>query len=188
MTENENIVASMEALARKWHDGQFRKGPEHLPYIVHPEAVVKQLESWGFSAEKNPIVLAIGWGHDLFEDTLVTKSEVMEVCGIAGPDVVSGITWLSFNPSNWPKAESQEEAKAMYITNLAENAPTEILAVKLADRLCNIRDFVRLCGERSDKVKSYYLKAKPLFNNIKRLPEELQRAVEQTFESIQYMI
>jgi (p)ppGpp synthase/HD superfamily hydrolase len=184
MDINMNIVTNMETLARKWHEGQFRKGPKHLPYIVHPEAVVKQLKSWGYSDELDPIVLAIGWGHDLFEDTAVTVQEVMEACGSTGQEVVSGIKWLTFNQSDWSEAKSKEKAKAMYIANVANNAPIDILAVKLADRLCNIRDFIELHGEGSEKVKSYYQKAELLFNNIKRLPEKLQRAVSQTLEDV----
>lgn len=183
-----NIVSNMEALARKWHDGQFRKGPKHLPYIVHPEAVVKQLKDWGYSEELNPIVLAIGWGHDLFEDTDVTVSEVLEACGTLGDGVVSGIKWLTFNRSDWSKAQSKEQAKAMYIANVAQNAPLEILAVKLADRICNIRDFAELHGRCSEKVRSYYWEANPLFNNIKRLSEKLQRDVSQTLLDVEYGI
>jgi (p)ppGpp synthase/HD superfamily hydrolase len=187
MDINMDIVTNMEALARKWHEGQFRKGPKHLPYIVHPEAVVKQLKDWGYSEELNPVILAIGWGHDLFEDTAVTVQEVMEACGSAGQQVVSGIKWLTFNQSDWPEAESKEKAKAMYIDNVANNAPPDILAVKLADRICNIRDFIELHGEGSEKVKSYYQKAKLLFNNIKRLPENLQRVVSQTMTEVERM-
>lgn len=186
MNDNMNIVSNMEALARKWHDGQFRKGPKHLPYIVHPKAVVQQLKEWGFSEELNPIVLAIGWGHDLFEDTDATVSEVLEACGTVGSDIVSGIKWLTFNRCDWPEAESKEQAKAMYIANIASNAPPEILVVKLADRICNIRDFAELYGERSEKVRSYYWEAESLFNNIRRLPHELKMVVSQTLVDIEH--
>lgn len=188
MNENTDVVTNMEALARKLHNGQFRKGTKHLPYIVHPKAVVQQLKEWGFSEELNPIVLSIGWGHDLFEDTAVNVSEVLEACGTVGSDIVSGIKWLTFNRCDWPEAESKEQAKAMYIANIASNAPPEILVVKLADRICNIRDFAELYGERSEKVRSYYWEANPLFNNINRLSEKLQRDVSQTLFDVEYGI
>ena len=183
-----NIVTNMEALARKWHDGQFRKGPEHLPYIVHPEAVVEQLKSWGYSAEHDPIVLAVGWGHDLFEDTAVTAAEVLKTCGLSGPEVVSGIAWLTFYQENWPEAESKDKAKAMYIEHVARSAPPHILAVKLADRLCNLRDFAKLHGERSEKLQAYYWEAEKLFSNINRLPEKLQRTVGQSLSTLEYSL
>ena len=72
----------------------------------------------------------------------------------------------------------------MYIANVAKSAPTDILAIKIADRLCNIRDFAKLCGERSEKVRSYYWEAEPLFNNIRRLPDPLRHAVSQTYEEV----
>ncbi len=181
-----NIVTNMEALARKWHDEQFRKGPEHLPYIVHPEAVVDQLKSWGYSAEHDPIVLAVGWGHDLFEDTTIPAIEVLKACGLSGPEVISGIAWLTFCRDNWPEAESKDKAKALYIEHVARFAPPDILAVKLADRLCNLRDFAKLHGKRSEKVRSYYWEAETLFNNIRRLPEKLQQIVRQTESDVIY--
>lgn len=37
----------MRKLAERYHDGQFRKGAEKLPYIVHPQAVAETLIQWG---------------------------------------------------------------------------------------------------------------------------------------------
>ncbi len=76
----------------------------------------------------------------------------------------------------------------MYVAHVARDAPPDILAIKLADRLCNLRDFAKLHGVRSDKVVSYYWEAEPLFDNIKRLPESLRQAVSKTFEEDKYSI
>ena len=54
-----NIVENMKALARKWHEGAFRKGPGKVPYIVHPEAVVKQLQEWGYNENDDAVTLAV---------------------------------------------------------------------------------------------------------------------------------
>lgn len=183
-----DFVGRMEALARKWHGGQFRKGPEHRPYIVHPEAVVGQLRSWGYTEEAKPWVLAIAWGHDLAEDTAVPVGELFDACGTVGPEVLAGIAWLTFRRSHWPETATREKAKAMYIARVANEAPPDILAVKLADRFCNLRDFAELCGERTEKVQEYYREAECLFDNIDRLPAEIRVAVRRTLGEIRKLV
>ena len=164
-----DIVRNMEELARKWHEGQFRKGRERQPYIVHPEAVVKQLKDWGFSEENNPIILAIAWGHDLLEDTAVTTSELLAACGKFGKAVLEGIEDLTFKPENWPQAKTREDAKRQYLVKIAHFVSSDVLAVKIADRLCNLRDFAKLYGVGSEKMHTYYREAERVFDNIGRL-------------------
>ena len=67
----------MRHLAEKYHFGQFRKGEEKLPYIVHPQAVAETLLTWG--ANENSKLIQIAWGHDLLEDTTVSESEILAV-------------------------------------------------------------------------------------------------------------
>ena len=181
---NTNIVSGMEKLARKWHDGQFRRGPERLPYIVHPEAVVAQLKNWGYSEKNDPVILAIAWGHDLFEDTAVPAADVLKVCGTFGAEVIFGISWLTFCRENWPEIDSAAEAKGRYIERIANCAPPAILAVKLADRFNNLRDFIKYRGGRDEKTQAYYREAEPLFENIKRLPVSLQKMVGESLAEL----
>ena len=119
-------------LAEKYHAGQFRKGPEHLPYIVHPQGVAQTLLEWGERAD-SPAV-AIAWGHDLLEDTTVT---VAEIRAAAGERVLRGIEILT---------RPREEDKSLYLRKVAESGDREALLVKAADRICNTRDFVKLEG------------------------------------------
>ncbi len=107
--KNKDVVGKMESLARKWHEGQYRKGPERTPYIEHPKAVVGQLKEWEYSEENEPAILAIAWGHDLLEDTSVTVDELLAVCGEFGPKVLDGIESLTFRPEKWPEAETKED-------------------------------------------------------------------------------
>lgn len=167
--KNKDVVGKMESLARKWHEGQYRKGPERTPYIEHPKAVVGQLKEWGYSEKNEPAILAIAWGHDLLEDTSVTVDELLAVCGEFGPKVLDGIESLTFRPEKWPEAETKEEAKAQYLVHLANFAENDVFAVKLADRLCNLRDFSKLHGVGSEKMHSYYREAKRLFDNLGRM-------------------
>jgi ADP-ribosylglycohydrolase len=122
----------IERLAEKYHAGQFRDGGEGIPYITHPSAVVRELREWG-EAEDSPAI-AIAWGHDLLEDTNASEEEILAA---AGERVLKGIKLLT-------RPEDME--KSLYIRAVAEKGDREALLVKLADRLCNSRDFVKLKG------------------------------------------
>ena len=138
----QDIVMNMEALARKWHEGAFRKGPGKVPYIVHPEAVVKQLREWGYNESDDAVTLAVAWGHDLLEDTKCPDAEILAA---GGDEVLAGIKALSFKPPKYPRLTDEEwdKKKDEYIHNVASTAAPEILVVKMADRICNTMDFIR---------------------------------------------
>ena len=123
----------MKLLAHKYHENQFRKGEEHLPYIVHPESVVNTLLSWGESPDSPAIPAA--WGHDLLEDTKVTEEEILAV---SDEKVLAAIKLLT---------RPRKMQKSLYMQNIAKNGSREVLLVKIADRICNTRDFIKLKGK-----------------------------------------
>ena len=154
MKTGNDIIAGMEALARKWHaKGKPRDGLIPLPYIVHPEGVVALLESWGYNEAEDAVTLAVAWGHDLLEDVEdIAESEVESVGGKA---VLEGIKMLTFKPPKEILDDEYDRLKAEYISSIVKLVPPEIAVVKMADRLCNTFDFVR--EDRAHAVK--YLKA-----------------------------
>jgi len=137
-----DIVEKMEELARKWHEGQFRRGPERLPYIVHPEAVVARLRQWGYDETADAATLAVAWGHDLLEDTKCSETEILAA---GGAEVLAGIKALTFKLPKYPRLTDEEfdARKDEYLHQVARTAAPEILIVKMADRFCNTMDFVR---------------------------------------------
>ncbi len=141
-------VEGMQRLAEKWHSGVFRKGPGHLPYVVHPAAVVAMLRSWGYMDFEDGLTLSVAWGQDLLEDTEVPEQDVVMACGRRelGEMVLAGISMLTFTPPKGCDDAVYDKAKEEYIRRVAESAPVEILAVKIADRLSNTLDFVDLGG------------------------------------------
>ena len=155
-------VRKMEALARRKHEGQVRKGAERLPYIVHPAAVVDQLKAWGYTETDDPVVIATAWGHDLIEDTDVRDEEILAACGALGDEVLSAIRALSFRPEGRLTDAEYDAAKAKYVAGVAQLAP-DILVVKLADRLCNTRDFQAWKPERA---AGYLAKGQFLFARL----------------------
>lgn len=148
---------AIKALAYKWHDGQYRKGPDKVPYIEHPKSVVALLESWCVS---DPNILSIAWGHDLLEDTDCLDLDILKA---SNSFVLSGIKALTFVGFS----------KEAYIERLASSAPWEFLIVKLADRLCNTKDYIKI--GRKEYALEYLKKGHSLFTNLWRIPnKELQ--------------
>lgn len=144
-------VDGMKLLAEKWHAGAYRRGRDHLPYIVHPAAVVAMLRDWGYKDYEDGLTLSVAWGHDLLEDTEVPREDIVAACSRRelGEMVLAGIAMLTFTPPKGVDDAAYDQAKADYIKNVGAGAPVEILAVKIADRLCNTLDFARSGNPRA---------------------------------------
>lgn len=134
----------------------YRHAPDGRPYIVHPRAVVKLLEKWGYNEAADFVTMAVGWGHDLIEETVdavATEAAIRKAVFTdqrLADEVVAGIRRLSFNPPPKDMAKTKEEncaiydaAKKNYILNIAKTVPINVLVVKMADRLCNTMDFLK---------------------------------------------
>ena len=122
----------MRQLAEKYHAGQFRKGEEKLPYIVHPQEVAETLLNWG--EDENSKTIQIAWGHDLLEDTAASESEILAA---SDAEVLNGIKHLT-------RAENIE--KSRYLEDIANCGIRDVLLVKISDRICNSKDFIKLKG------------------------------------------
>ena len=70
MTELTELAAH---IAKAAHDGQTRWDKE-TPYISHPAAVAKAL----IDAGKDEEFVAVGWLHDVLEDTKVTSQDLVD--------------------------------------------------------------------------------------------------------------
>ena len=178
------IVGKMEALARKYHAGQFRKDGK-TSYIEHPAAVVARLRRWGVdesSGEDDAVSLAVAWGHDLLEDTQIPTGEILGI-GVLGERVLAGIRMLTFVPVPDAGEKMQRELeKATYIRFVARSASPEILAVKIADRLCNTEDF--LSGWGKDCARLYLVKGTDLLENVHRLAPSIKSACENDIRAL----
>ena len=106
--------------ATKAHKNQFR-WDDTTPYIEHPKAVVKLLESWKI---KNEEILNAGYLHDVLEDTDVTKAEIRHVFGIIVANLVSELT------------RGKHEDYFEHCKKMTKHASL----IKVADILCNLTD------------------------------------------------
>ena len=184
-----NVVQKMEALADEWHCGVERKGKGHVPYIEHPRAVVAQLKAWGMTEDANPVPLAVAWGHDLVEDTRVPAIAILNAAGEHGLEVFEGILYLTFSRKEYPAASDHDDADRRYMERLAREAPPEILMVKLADRICNTRDFMKdPPKDEPTKPARYLHEADPILAAVSRVPSAFVEAVKATIEELKCQV
>ena len=132
--EHVAYVKRAYAYAAQMHHDQKRQSGE--PYIIHPIQVAGILAD----LKMDYISIAAGFLHDVVEDTTATLDDIATLFGADMRVIVDGLTKLS---------------KMQYIAHtdiLAENHRKMLLAmaqdmrviiVKLADRLHNMRKFMR---------------------------------------------
>lgn len=139
------IIAKAEALAHQWHSNATY-GVASLFYTEeHLRKVADLLSEKGFQEE----VVAAGWLHDILEDTACSESEIEEACGSLVLALVKAVT-------DEPGANRKERKSATYPKIRA--AGRLAVAVKLADRICNLR-----ASTYGDRWYRMYRKEQPAF-------------------------
>jgi guanosine-3',5'-bis(diphosphate) 3'-pyrophosphohydrolase len=128
-----SVVLAAANFAAAKHRGQFRKGIDGAAYINHPIAVADLLAN--VANITDPTTLAAALLHDTIEDTSTTADELL-AAGF-GDEVVTVVVEVT-DDKDLPKVER----KRLQI----EHAPTiskRAKLVKLADKICNLRDIKR---------------------------------------------
>lgn len=137
--------------AAQAHAGQCRKEC-YVPYIVHPLDVLRQIEKWGI-VDRHIFQAAIC--HDILEDCPKTpKDDLARVISPEAMDYVEELTRVVD-----PRLDVPSQ-KQNYLASWLHGKSVESLAIKLADRLCNTRDFAE---QRPDYAKKYWNKADAVF-------------------------
>ncbi|HZT03265.1 MAG TPA: HD domain-containing protein [Steroidobacteraceae bacterium] len=127
-----SVLVSAAAFAAEKHRNQRRKDVEASPYINHPIALANVLASEAGIVDVATIVA--GLLHDTVEDTDTTAEELRRLFGEEITAIVLEVTD--------DKALSKADRKRLQI----EHAPALSLRaklVKLADKICNLRDIRR---------------------------------------------
>lgn len=135
-------VADAIELAERGHRGQTRRSGE--PYLIHPLMTGAILAQGGW----DPTTIAAGICHDLLEDTTVSPSELR---GVIGPDaayLVEGVTRLDRVRTNRSAAEADDLQRLLG----AVAGDVRVLAVKLADRLHNVRTLEHLPPDKRQRI------------------------------------
>jgi GTP diphosphokinase / guanosine-3',5'-bis(diphosphate) 3'-diphosphatase len=126
------IVLAASAFAAHKHRNQRRKGADASPYINHPIAVANVLANEAGITDAN--ILAAALLHDTIEDTDTTAQELEAEFGRGIAAIVAEVTD--------DKSLSKLERKRLQIEHAATiSKPAKL--VKLADKICNVRDMCR---------------------------------------------
>jgi guanosine-3',5'-bis(diphosphate) 3'-pyrophosphohydrolase len=126
----QTLIAAATFAAHK-HRDQRRKGADASPYINHPLAVADVLANEGAVDDVTTLVAALL--HDTIEDTQTTADEIAARFGARTAAVVMEVTD--------DKRLAKDERKRRQILNAARISGRAKL-VKLADKICNLRDLV----------------------------------------------
>ncbi len=128
--ESIKLIEKAYAVAKKQHEGQFRKSGD--PYIQHPIEVAYILAT----LHTGPSTIAAGLLHDVLEDTNMSKEEMASEFNQEVADIVDGVTKIS-------KLKYMTKSKALAHNHekllLAMAKDIRVILVKLVDRLHNMR-------------------------------------------------
>ncbi len=122
------IFRALSFAARK-HRDQRRKDPQASPYINHPIALAHVLCNEG--GVHDPVVLCAAILHDTLEDTETTRDELAREFGEEIARIVGEVSDDKELPA--------EERKRRQV-EAAAGASEAAKLVKLADKICNLRD------------------------------------------------
>lgn len=124
------ILKAVQFAAEK-HRDQRRKDADASPYINHPIALANVLANEGGVTDAD--VLCAALLHDTIEDTETTAEELRIQFG----DTITSIVLEVTDDKSLPKAER----KRLQVEHAPHASPRAKL-VKLADKICNLRDIL----------------------------------------------
>jgi len=116
--------------AAEKHKYQRRKGFNQVPYINHPLKVADLLLACG---ENEPVLLLGAILHDVIEDSDATKEEIGKLFGQDVSDLVMEVTDDKELPYTIRKELQVKHAAALSL---------RAKKLKIADKICNMRDIV----------------------------------------------
>lgn len=150
--------------AHDCHRGQYRKG-SGIPYITHPIEVMKRLSEWGCEDES---VLCAAVLHDVIEDCDVTKNELIFKFSRSVAYMVDECSRMGVDGETL-------EGKWKFMQSFYDKSFNSVM-IKLADRLCNVRDYV-ISGSL-EYSKWYALQAYPLYERFAKTDSEIKSGAE----------
>jgi guanosine-3',5'-bis(diphosphate) 3'-pyrophosphohydrolase len=165
------ILKALDFAALK-HRDQRRKDAQASPYINHPIALANVLVGEGGVAE--PVVIAAALLHDTLEDTQTTAGELRAAFGDAITHVVEEVT----DDNSLLKAER----KRLQVEHAA-TISREAKLVKLADKICNVRDMANQPPAKWDltRRREYFDWAKAVVDRMRGIHPGLERKFDEAY-------
>lgn len=156
------------------HRNQRRKDSDSSPYINHPLDLLYVLVNEGSVFDQTTLLAAVL--HDTVEDTDTSPSEIAT---IFGDDVLSVVLEVTDDKS-LPKAE-RKQLQIEHAYTISDRAKL----VKLADKICNLRDMVNrppaLAGWNQQRIHEYFAWSKRVIDQLRGVHPELESVFDQAY-------
>ena len=167
-----NLLLKALSFAAFKHRHQCRKGSPPIPYINHPIALADLLVRT--ANVRDPEIIAAALLHDTIEDTDTTFAELEAEFGPVISRLVAELT----DDKSLPK----EERKRLQVEHASSLSPRARI-VKLADKVCNLRDIVQdpPAGWPLERKQQYFDWAKSVVDKIPGTNVELENAFDEVF-------
>jgi guanosine-3',5'-bis(diphosphate) 3'-pyrophosphohydrolase len=169
-----NQLVAAIAFAADKHRNQRRKDHEASPYINHPIALANVLANEAGVDDESVLIAAVL--HDTVEDTETTVHELVQVFG----DEVTAIVMEVTDDKALPKAERKrlQIEHAAHISNQAK-------LVKLADKICNLRDITKLtpAGWSLERKQEYFDWAKAVVDGLRGVHAGLEQIFDAAYQA-----
>lgn len=162
------------AFAAEKHRDQRRKDAAASPYINHPIALADVLVNEAGITETEVICAALL--HDTIEDTSTTGDELEETFGARIRSIVEEVTD--------DKGKGKSERKRLQIEHAA-TISREAKLVKLADKICNVRDLVihPPAGWPLERKREYFDWTRAVVDNLRGIHPELERLFDRAYSA-----
>jgi guanosine-3',5'-bis(diphosphate) 3'-pyrophosphohydrolase len=164
------LLIRATSFAAEKHRDQRRKGASASPYINHPIAVANTLANEGGVQDVD--VLCAALLHDTIEDTETTEAELRAEFGAIVARIVAEVTD--------DKSLEKQERKRLQIEHAKALSPKAKL-VKLADKICNLRDILESPPDWGiDRKRQYFEWAADVVAGLRGV----HLGLESTFDSL----
>jgi len=158
------ILEALQFAAHK-HRDQRRKDLEASPYINHPIALANVL--WGEGRVHDPVVISAALLHDTIEDTQTSAGEIRSRFGAKVARVVEEVSD--------DKTQDKATRKRLQIEH-APHISREAKLVKLADKICNLRDMAASPPKTwpRSRVREYFDWSKAVVDGLRGVHPRLE--------------
>jgi guanosine-3',5'-bis(diphosphate) 3'-pyrophosphohydrolase len=165
-------VLSAASFAAERHRDQRRKGKDASPYINHPLALASLLAERGV---RDPTVLMAALLHDTVEDTATSFGDIERAFGREVAHIVREVTD--------DKTLGKAERKRLQIEHAAGLSRAAML-VKLADKICNLRDVVASppADWTLQRKREYFDWAKAVVDRMRGVHPELEAMFDSEYQ------
>ncbi len=165
------LLKALSFAAHK-HRDQRRKDAEASPYINHPIALAQVLTGEGGVSDIE--VLAAALLHDTIEDTDTTGEELEREFGSRIASMVAEVT----DDTALPKAD-RKRLQIEHAAQLSDGAKL----VKLADKICNLRDVAERPPAKWDlqRRQEYFEWAKRVIDGLRGTHPKLEAAFDAAY-------